>query len=117
MGGKLETANHRMRLGAQAGVDAKLGQHRPVDRVNEVAAQFIAGKSLFIDDRNRVAASGQAYGRGGAGRTGADNGNVVAIAHQFRTSMRAPMRNGSKVCSVTAPTLAQWKISLHSETV
>src|SRR5262245_8094969 len=54
----------------------QLAQHRPIYGIQEIAAEFFAGKLFLVHERHRIAPARQCNGRRGTGRAGADNGDV-----------------------------------------
>ena len=78
--GDAKTGHFAVRLGENAIFHAKIAKDRPVDRIDEIAAELFAGKSFFVEQRDFVAEPRQTDGRGRTCGTGADDDDVE-ISH------------------------------------
>src|SRR5215510_2773633 len=65
----------------------QLAQQRPTDGIQKIAAEFFPGKLLLVQERHRIALARQRNGRRGAGRAGADNGDVKVFHDYFDTEI------------------------------
>src|SRR5262245_35787880 len=65
----------------------QLAQHRPIYGIQEIAAEFFPGKSLFVQERHRIAPARKSNGRRGAGRAGADDGDIKVLHDYLDTEI------------------------------
>src|SRR5262249_3930682 len=92
----------------------QLAQQRPTDGIQKIAAEFFPGKLLLVQERHRIALARQRNGRRGAGRAGADNGDVKVFHDYLDTEIGVFWRKEKTETSKTGPTAASKNSARHS---
>ena len=76
-----------MRARKHGSLHFQLPQHRPIDGVQEIAAELLPGKPLLIEQRDRITFGRELNGCRRSGRTGAYDGDVKMLHDYLETEI------------------------------
>src|SRR5512139_1082188 len=89
-------------------------QHRPIDGIDKIAAQFVARKPGAVEQRDLIAQPSERNRSRATRRPGADNRHVECIHRRSPSRTTAAMRKGNTENSSTEPMSAWRNRSRHS---
>lgn len=116
-GSDAETGYFRVRLRKNLLIDSQVAQDRKIDRIDKIAAELVARKRFFIEQRDFVASACQSDGGDRSSRARADDSDIDIGHSQSLSEISPSTRNGNAHSILYMPTSARRNSSRHSAIV